>query len=465
MARDNTKIENTSLWRDISPILNSATKPYVWDYRAMLHTEKHDIPIMKLLSIDVIRDYVNHVGDLVEVSFMMPMGDYMVKLFPYRSNLEFTIKKIAKDTRGSKIVRAERYKAVFEVDKNTPGTGKDLDLLTTDLLNMTDIATVRLQLLDRSLEPLRIKTVQNVFKDTTQYDLMHSVLSGESMKVYLDGKPCIDGVDIVEPDNRDRRKQVVIPSGTTVVNLPTYLQESAGGVYSTGIGTYLQRYNDKKYWYVYPLSNTKRFLKHKGDRLIAYAVPEDKFPGVTNTYTKDGTTVKMVCTGRRSYKDDADLDYMNQGVGFRMMDANVFNTKPIEVTEDGPKANRARTNHEVMAEARKDGLNYAPRMAPSSNPYKHLSAIAARDVSVVTLSWENADIDLIYPGMPCIYTLLEDGKPLALQGTVAHVHAVIALAGPKATSSNYLTTATITMLCETKKQARKDVSSPSQWKF
>lgn len=460
MAGSQYDITSSPIWAEVQDIVASGKKPVKYRTQGMFHTEKEDIPVTKLVSVDIVRDYVNRVGDHIQVEFMMPLGEYVSRLYPYRTNLEFSVKKtLLNETDGTYdpdgSVDTLRYKAVFLVDKNPVVSGSDVESVDTETLNLKGMVNVKLQLMDRSLEPLRIKTVYGVYRGVAPKKLIYALLGGESAKVKVDGKTAVDGIDIVEPDNTSAREHVVIPSGTPITSLPTFLQEKAGGVYTTGIGTYLQTFQNKKLWFVYPLFNTKRFDKSQDNRLIVYAVPKGRMDGLDRTYSQDGTILKVVVTSEKSYQDSADIDYINKGSGFRMADARAFMKKPAVLSEDGPKGNRARMNFEVAAEDRKDGLNYAPVVSgPSSNPYKEYSRVTGRNIARISVNWENANPDLIYPGMPCKYVFMDQGEMVELTGTVGFIHSLEALQGSSIVSTVYRTVASMVLLCEQKPQIR-----------
>lgn len=463
-------IEKSPIWADIKDIFESEAKPVKFEYRAMVHTEKEDIPVFKILSLDCVRDYANNIGDIVKTEFVVPLGDYITRIYPYRTNLEFTIKRITlteetnKKLPNSKIT-IERYKAVFLVDENPIYTGSEYEHMDYESLNTMNIVNVKFQLLDRSLEPLRIKTVSGVYRQVTQKTLLHALLAGESMKIKVDGRTAIDGVDIVDPDNNEVKKHVILPSGTLLTAFPTYLQENMGGVYSAGIGNYIQAYNEKKMWFVYPLFRPGRFLNSKDDRAVFYAITSGKYNGTERTYFKDGSILKVATTGERKYKDSADIDYINSGSGFRMADPRSYLKKPVILTPDGPKPARGSLNTEVAAEPRKDGLNYAPRVQASANPFKEYSRVNARNMARIDFIWENADPGLLYPGMPCKYIFLEDGKVVELQGTVVFAHATTQLQGQGMSGKIYCTNCAITILAKQKTNTRKAAASKPQGTF
>lgn len=459
------EIEETPLWADIRDIVNSGRKPVRFEYRGMLHTEKEDIAVLKVMAFDVLRDYANNIGDHLQIEFKMPLGEYVARLYPFRTNLEFTIKRIdlqeqTTSRQKNTIITTERYKAVFLPSDNPVVAGTELELNDTESLNKVDIVNVKLQLLNRSLEPLRVKTVSGVYRKTTHKKLIHSVLGGESNKVLVDGKSSIDGIDIVEPDNTEQHEHIVLPDGMHITSIPTFLQEKMKGVYNAGIGTYLQQYNNQKLWFVYPVFNTKRF-DTATEKAIIYAVPQGKMPGIDRSYRKDAGVLYIVATAAKKYQDSADTDFMNKGSGFRMADARSFMKKPVVLTEDGPVAERARLNHETVSESRKDGLNYAPVSSDgvSGNPYVEYSKVLSRAVARVDFVWENSDYELLYPGMPCKYVFMDKNKPVELKGIIVFVHALVSLQGQGISGNSYKNVCNVTILCEGKPVTRDTPSS------
>lgn len=453
-------IEKSPLWADIRDILRDGSKPVRFDYKGMIHTEKEDIPVLKIITIDILRDYLNQVGDHIQVGLKLGLGDYMVRVYPYRTNLEMTIKRYDLDDnstekRKNTNIVTERYKVIFLPDDNFVPSGTEMELYDTETLNRSDIVNVKLQLLDRALEPLRVTTTSGVYRDVTQEQLITSVMVAESENVLVDGKVCIDGIDIVPPDNTAVMNHVVIPTGTHLSALPSYLQDKQGGIYTGGVGTYLQKFNNNKLWFIYPLFNLTRF-DDAIDRAIVYAVPQNRFPELDRTYKKDGSLLSILATSTKQYSDSADTEYMNTGSGFRAANANTFMKKPVQITEDGPKGARANVNHEVVLKERKDGLNYAPQSSegPTSNVYKQYAKLLCKESGKLTFVWENAQYDLLLPGMCMKYIFLDKNKPVEIKGVLLHTHIFISLQGTGITGNTYKNKCSLTLTCENKPVTR-----------
>ena len=445
--------EDSTIWPEVQDIINSKDVLLLYDYKGTLHTEKEDVAIWDLSSLETTRDYLNDIGDTARIIFRVGLGDYVNRVFPYRQNLEFTVKKVPLSLTGgakakNKTTSVTRYRAIFNPANNPPVGGSELEAHSPEDLNNTDMVEVHLELVDRSLVPLRIKTTGGAYRKVRPASVIRALLGGESLQVLVDGKPSIDGLDLVEPDNQEIINNVIIPHGTPMTAVPTYIQHTVGGVYNRGIGTYFQTFEGKKLWFVYPVYDTERF-DSKDKRIVFYSVPQERLPQLDRSYCQLGNLTKVAVTAQRRYNDNAELGYMNQGSGFRMADANAFMKKPVVMVDGAPMGSRARLNHEVVIKERKDGLNYAPTAAggPSSNPFFQRSAVVARSLAQLDLVWENANTDVIYPGMPCKYIYLSQGKAISLKGTILFVHSLSARV-ERQNAAAFRTTARITIACE-----------------
>lgn len=463
--------EKTTLWRDVKKITDSKDVNIEYELRAMIHTEKEDIPVFKIITIDIVRDYSASIGDNNYVELKIPLGDYVKRIFPYRNNLEFSIKKVPKDKKIKTSIDVKRYRAIFLESDNPKVGNSDYSRYSTEHLNTMNILDIKFQILDMTVETTRLLTISGVFKNVRQADLIYSALLQNSNQIQINGKPVVDGVDIVNIDNSTPIKQVVIPDGTTLSSLPTYLHEKAGGLYNAGIGTYFQVYKNKKLWFVYPVAKTSRFSENV-DKITFYAVPDQRLKTIDKTYRVENTVTHVIVTGGKSYTDSGELSFMNDGVGFRTSDARAFMKKPVVMTKDGPKGIRSNLNTEVIGKDRKDNINFAP-MSGKRNPdrgitinqFVEASQINLRKLSRVDVVWENGDIDLIYPGMPCKYVFLQVNKVIELKGTVLAAHSLTSVVGNSSTSTQYKTSLTITLGLEPYEETPIVSDTKPSWKF
>lgn len=446
--------ESSSLWIEAKEIVTSKTLRKLYDHKGTIHTTKEDFPVWDMNIIEITRDYSTKVCEAGKVVFKLGLGDYVHRLYPYRNNLEFTIKSYPKSEtngRGEEegAVEVTRYKAIFNPAQNPPVGGSELEGMHPEDLNTKDVAEIHLEIVDRSAEALRIKTTGGAFRNVTPESVITSVLAGESLKVLVDGKPSIDGIDVVKPDNSEKIPNLIIPHGTKITSVPTFLHQDICGVYNRGIGTFLQKYKKKKRWYVYPTYDTERF-DGKDPKVIFYLVPQNRLPNLDRSYKEDGDILKVVISAQRIYTDSAELNLMNKGSGYRMPDARSFMKKPVEMGSDGPVGSRTRLNHEVSIKAREDGLNYVPVVSgPSSNPFLQRSIVLSHYLAQYDFVWENGDSNLIYPGMPCKCLYLSQGKVQSLKGTILFTTSV-STKNEKYNATPFRTVVRISVACEPK---------------
>lgn len=444
--------DSSTVWLEVKNIIGKSTGTSLFDYKGILHTEKEDMGIWDINPILTERDYLTNIGDTRVITFKMPMGDYVNRLHPFRDNLEFTLKRTPINESGSrrkpnKEIAITRYKAIFNPKNNPPVGASDIEMYHIQDLNTIDLVEVQIELCHRSLEPFRIKTTDGVYKNQTLATFLNAIIGHEANQVLVDGKPCIDAINIVDPDNATTIPHITVPTGTRVVNLPTFLQNELG-IYNRGIGTFFQNYRGKRTLFVYPTYDTERF-DGKEPRVVFYAVPQEKLPQLDRSYTLDGDILKVAVTAQRKYTDSAELGMMNGGNGFRMPDARSFMKKPVLMSKDGPVGSRAQLNHELVVKNRKDGLDYAPVVqgGPSNNPYIQKSKVLQNSLGQLDLVWENADEELIYPGMPCRYTYLSQGKAISVNGTILFVHGMTTRVG-KYNTQAYRTTVRLSIAVE-----------------
>ena len=188
--------ERSSMWSDVEDVIHSTSPQPIYDYKALIHTVKEDIEVWDLFSIETVRDYASKIADSPKILFKMGLGDYVNRLFPYRENLEVTIRKIPLKGNGEersekRPVAVTRYKAVFNPGANPQVGGSELETQDPHSLNTQDIVDVMLELVDRSVEFLRIKTTGGSYFNRTYEEMIRGLMGGESVRVLVDGKPCI----------------------------------------------------------------------------------------------------------------------------------------------------------------------------------------------------------------------------------------------------------------------------------
>lgn len=458
-----TNIENTSIWADVRDIMNPENQSKMQNLRAMIHTKERDVVPYKLLSFHEQAEFDISVGSTYFVQMLVSKGDYMSKIYPSRSNLEVTIKEM-EHAEASKPTTV-RYKAIFPKDRNPVPTGAGTGLYTSDDIDQGGFETIILELVDKGVEAMTLKTTGDSFSNIKQEDLLRLIIGRESSQIRIEGKNPIEGIDIVPPNNQDPFPQILIPDLTPVIELPSFLQNKVGGLYSTGMGSYIRNFNGKRNFFIYSLHDHTRFDK-ESDRLIIYVVPKERFSGIDTTWKKEGKILKIVTTSEIVMSDDAGVNAINEGSGFRMTDARALMKKPVIITETGIKASRAQLNHEVAVSSREDGyVKGARRAGASSNPYKEYSRLTAAQSQKVVVEWDYGNPNLIKPGMACKLVYLQDGKRVDIRGTVHKLTSTTRMNGNASTSELYTSNVTLHLAVERHTKAPQESSGVPIGKF
>lgn len=451
--------EEKTIWNDVKKVSSNITTPSeILNYIAILHTTTDDLRVTKIISMDIAKDYVNKIGDEIVIKFLLPYGDYINKLYPKRHNLELTVITSRHTSTGytdsiTDKASSERYKAVFIESSNINDSLKFANTIDNFTLNNREPAEVTLQLINRTLEPLRVKTTQGIFNDVTREDLIRAILGGETYKVKIDGKPGLDALDIYQLDNREKIKQIILPYNILVTAIPSYLQEKHTGLYNAGVGNYFQRYNKKRTWFVYPLFDITRIDNDTGKKALIYGSSSIRFSGLRTTYMEEAGNLLILTSGEQKYADDGESSQMDGGVGFRQTNADLMMDKPVQMHQDGPIGIKNRLNTEVTLKKREDNLNFAPvsSRAISVNNIAEYSRQLINNGARIDLVWNNSNHDLIYPGMPCKYIYSDGEDTKEIKGVILNAHTMISTgnrSGVKVTDTSYTSVTMLTLFVE-----------------
>lgn len=436
-------IQESALYREITTIMSSGSKPVHFAWSALIHANGQDIRAMKLLEVDINRDYEMNYSDDIRVKLAIPAGDYWANIYPYHDNLEVTLIKNPLQEQGdagdgNSAVQTERYKAVIDGDqqKGSPlieNTGGNND--TRNTLNLKDFEYVSFQLIDRSLYQMRMIEYSNSLRNCTVEQAIRAVLTSESGKIQVDQQRINLGVEMVPASNQTVRDHVVIPQGTALTDVPAWIHQKCGGVYSAGFGYYLQN----NLWYVYPCYDPTR-ANQTAAALTIINMPKNRFRGIERTYRLDGGNLVVLASGDAKFRDHSNTMQLNRGNGVRFADASQLIDQFATFVKGVPVASRGKVNTEVVTTQRPDGLNNArtsPR-AINANPYVEYSDMAARNGSQYAMVWENADPTLITPGMLATILYLDGDRVAQVNGVVLKSHSFVRMQGSGMTSSRHV---------------------------
>lgn len=398
-------IRESPLWDEIKQVIDSGDKEVHFKYRAEIITPVETLEVTKLISIDVRRQYADKFSDEIMLHTLIPIGSYQYDVYPHRHDIKLRLyreplSEVSGESNLDDTIVTRTYRAIVAESQSSTLEGSDRTNVSKEDLNRNGFMDVHLQLIDPAIERLRLKTMGGIYKDDRSDRILQGILSLMSADDTLNDDDAILGVDVVPGDNLAIRSHYVIPHGVRVVDLPRYIQDEQGGVYKTGIGSYIQN----RIWYIYPEYAVDRFSQ-TSKNLTVVNVPPKRMPGIERSYFTDGDRVVVIATGETQHVDQTDAMQLNLGNGIRFAHAHKILDGFYDVESNRARSSREDNVFEVSFKPRKNALEVAP-ISPdriSGNGYRQISSLAPRQGSYLIVEWINANPDLVYPGMPVKY--------------------------------------------------------------
>ncbi len=432
------QFRKTVIWKDIFAILSQKVSPYkIGTWKAIVHTSKGNVEPLVINNIDIEKDYVNKVTETIILTFLLDKGTYLTSLYPCLENLEVTLYRYPhRDIPTSKIVNydfKQKFKAIFLHEYNDRPRGTKDEMVSLAGTQLLQPVEVKLQLMNLNVEPLRLKWVTGSLLGYTQEMNLKSIIHSELNKVSLPTGKVIENVTIAKPDNSKPVKNLIIPSGTSLLDYPAWLQDDGMGVYNAGIGTFvtntknIQTNKLESNFYVYP---THKSVSGR-PTLYLYVAPVYELGYNDKTFSIKGNTLHIVGHIHDGYIENRQGNELQNGVGFRLPSATSYMSKPVNITAAGPVASKENLNYKVATTSRCDGFNLAKRSAnmTSANPYKHYSEYVKQVGNYVNFEWQQSDFTRLLPAMPVVLYRLVGNETIKEKGVLTQSTTIIQMKG------------------------------------
>lgn len=403
-------IEDSSIYEEIKEIQESGPKPVYHRYVVEINTEDDSIEPYQTTLLDVERDYAHNYGDVIVLTVKLSKNDFIHRLYPHRENFTVTLTRepvgeIDGDDDYDFDTTTRTYQGVL-----LDGATADLESARIQDTHEKEMEKeppeeYRIQLIDLAVERLRVKTTGGIYREMRTDDVIRGALSSAASDLDLDEDEDIAGVDVVDGDNENEREHVIIPHGTPVMELARFIQDHAGGVYNTGIGTYIQGGT----WFVYPRFHARRF-DEVDDNLTILNIPEGRLPAIERTYLLDGDGQLIVLATDETVETDVSekIQY-NLGTGLRYINADRY-LKDFHETQDNISTVEKDDNVKEYTIHQRQADRVMAMFSPeriTSNDYVQNARLAEARGSYVRVRWENADPALLYPGQPVRFVWME----------------------------------------------------------
>jgi hypothetical protein len=445
-------ILDSSLSRDIKDILNSdpQNNNSYWTIQIHCGTQDDTVESIKVLSIDFICDFERNFADEIILRCVIGGGAYAYHVYPNLDQLEITLHQVpvyevggGVDTDDATV--SQRYIATLLNPFNPAVESNAMNQPDETSLDLTNLLEIDFQLIPKQVNQFRMRTYGGIFRNQTVEDVIKHVLTSESANVDVDSDAVPKGVEMVAANNKTARDHIVIPQGTKLVKVPDYIHEKCGGVYNAGLAAYFSG----DHWYVFPPYNNANFDSTPRTMTIIN-VPPNRMPAIEQTYKKEGNNLTVLATGDTKLKNFSEDLVMNHGNGVRFGDADKFMENYSKLGDNKAVAGRGGTNSEFTTIKRDNGLNNVMQAANriNSNPFWEYSKLAARDGSIISLSWENSDMTQIYPGMPVKILFMQDDDISSITGLLIKAHHYVNTFGSGFQTNRHFTTSNLMIFCK-----------------
>lgn len=412
---------------EVTQINQAAPPPTYAMYSASITTEAETVDVLQVVQYDIVRDYRATFGDEMIITVVIPSGTFLKRIQPYQENLKFSLTKtLLGSTASDTTVTTQEFKAILILTDETNTLGAQPATTSENSANLVGIEMVHLQLQELVFENIRTEMVGGIFKRTTPFDLLISLLFNSIQNQDVDEANKVLGVNQIPPNNTVKRDHIIIPHGTPLSAVGDLLQTQLGGIYSTGLGLYLQ----KGYWNVWPLYDFTRY--DTAERTATFLIiPDPRMKGTEKTYREIENHFIAIITGGVKKIDTTEDTLLNKGNAVRFPDSNAMMESFVTVSGNKAVANRSVNNNEYVAVERRGDTNVS-RVTTNlarTNVYNEASRLSARAGAFVQLIWENANPDLIEGGLQCEVGFTVEGEARYVNGVVVHAHVISALAG------------------------------------
>lgn len=445
-------VDDTSLMNEINTILNSGPKPVNYIWTATISTPAGKLTPFKVMTIDIVRDYIGAMADYINLEVAMGYGTYHQRLMPYANALTCVLSRTpvdenTTDTALTSDIEAQTLRCTPRDMSSATVQGSNTFSSDQTAGDLTSIQKFSFQLQDLGLEQTRLQTVGTVLTDMTADAAIRYIVTkiSQQIKPNLDTTNQIRGVDMVTADNSQVYQHILIPHGTPGCDVPFYIAHHFGAPYAAGFGAFLQ----KNIWYLYPVHDLTLFDK-AARSITIINVPKNRMPTMNRTFRRTYNQLIVLATGDVKHQDKSDHQQQTHGNGARFVSADKLLNSFVTVKDNKATALRSTNATELLGQARPSGLNHIPttKMPVTANPFKELGKISSRMGSVLTVVWENSDPGSVFPGMPCQYLYEVAGQVFALKGQVIGSQTQIAPLQPGLTPGAHRQTTALTLFVE-----------------
>lgn len=420
-------ILRSAMTRIIDRIMSTPAISGSHEWMLLIKTPTETITPLSVDEVHLVRHYTRAIGDSLSVKITLGAGDYAHGLYPARSKLKACL---IKTPLGKSLVYSKNphlnvdtlwYDAHLYANSSPAIEQNTRKLGSREQGNLNSIIDLEMMLVDPALDAMRKSTTDTIIHNTTGAQAIRAVMSHAFEAIKRNTGRVIKGVDLAPGYNPQIMNNIRVPAHTPLVEVFRVINTEVGGIYGAGLWAYLQG----SHYFLYPPYDSARYGKAP-QRLTCVNVSGQQLQHAERTWMKEDGEVFYLSTGESIHQDFSEREQLNEGNAVRFLDPVKLFDDYVKVSDNRAVVDQSRVANEFTADRRPDGLNiikHADRPITSRGNVE-ASKLALRSGFFVQTRWDNANPELIIPGMPCRYLYLNTEKQvMVLHGSVVGVQA------------------------------------------
>lgn len=432
-------------------IISNPGSPYM-RAEAMVFCGNFVYTPLRLTRIELGTDYATSYTDNLFVHLVIPKGDVVKYITPFQDDLmiELTVYPLKEDGRTlneeEEPVYRKKCRAYLDDEVANPiEQSMNIDNTDRDMTNLTDLSVLVFRLEELSVEQLRLMRTGLEAKGALTIDVARALLSKHAKSIKLEDGETIKG-PTVEPGYNPIPRNVSIPDGFELLNVPDYLQHQEGGIYSDGLGFYIA---NRQIW-LWPLYGLKR--KDTAKRTLrVFLSPDPKAQIVERTWRipEETPDVVEIWTAGRVKVEDHSLAYASEyGTGVRVGNPKQGLGDFRQVKDNVVTVDASQNVQQFQTQDSYTNRNNIKTAGMTTNTV----ALAARQAKARGLSvhvlWNHSQPWLLTPGMRVEFIYDHYGEIITVEGSLVDSYSGIDTIGKGFNQARYKSFTALTLFID-----------------
>lgn len=410
----------SSLGLELNRISGKPGSPY-YKFEIQIHAGGRAITPLQVVRVDIDRVYREAYMDDHSIVVQLGAGTAIHDIGPFQDDLKITVSRFIlngfTDDVNKSPVSVRTYTAYLTDDlPRGPELSSAPQFRDRETANRHKTLTLTFVVEEVAMTQLRKMSIGTIVRATPPAMVMKTFINNALMSIQLGIDEQISGFQMEPPSNKAPRNHIIIKDGTPLIDLPDLLQNEQGGIYSSGLGFYVQG----KFVYAWPVYDTSR-----GDSaarvLQIFLAPSQGTVGVDRTWSDDGRCVSVWSVGTPKLINNSLDSLNNDGNAVRFADASKLIGGMGKTEGNKYTMSRGTNNSEFATTTMGNGANNAKvgANAFTSNPYVEASRMAKRQGAFMTIPWQYSNPDLLVPSMAVEVFYDDGGEIKIMSGTLS----------------------------------------------